>query len=210
MLASINSLFSFFDWFDCKVKAIKQQRQIFCSEDKELTKAEYVRLLNSAKQKKNDRLNLIIQTICGTGIRVSELQFITVEAAKAGEATVNCKGKIRTVFIVKELKKKLLKYAKARHISTGPIFITRGGTPISRTNIWREMKALCKDADVKPNKGFPHNLRHLFARTFYGIEKDIAKLADILGHSSINTTRIYIISTGTEHRRRMENMRLVV
>ena len=210
MLASINSLFSFFGWLDCKVKAIKQQRQIFCSEDKELTKAEYVRLLNAAKQKKNDRLNLIIQTICGTGIRVSELQFITVESAKAGQATVNCKGKIRTVFIVKELKKKLLRYVKEKRITTGSIFITRSGKPISRTNIWREMKALCKDANVNPNKVFPHNLRHLFARTFYGLEKDIAKLADILGHSSINTTRIYIISTGDEHRRRMENMRLVI
>jgi len=196
MLASINSLFSFFGWFDCKVKAIKQQRQIFCSEDKELTKTEYVRLLNAASQKKNDRLNLILQTICGTGIRVSELEFITVEAAKAGQARVNCKGKIRAFFIVKDLKKKLLQYG--------------GGKPISRTNIWREMKALCKDANVNPNKVFPHNLRHLFARTFYGLEKDIAKLADILGHSSINTTRIYIISTGDEHRRRMENMQLVV
>ena len=210
MLASVNSLFSFFGWYDCKVKAIKQQRQIFCSEDKELTKAEYVRLLNAANQKKNDRLNLIIQTICGTGIRVSELQFITVESAKSGEATVNCKGKIRTVFIVKELKKKLLQYAKNKRITTGSIFVTRSGKPVSRTNIWREMKALCKDANVNPNKVFPHNLRHLFARTFYGLEKDIAKLADILGHSSINTTRIYIISTGDEHRRRMENMRLVI
>ena len=210
MLASINSLFSFFDWFDCKVKAIRQQRQIFCSEDKELTKAEYVRLLNAAKQKKNDRLNLILQTICGTGIRVSELEFITVEAAQTGQATVSCKGKTREVFIVKDLKKKLLQYAKEKRITTGPIFITRGGKPISRTNIWREMKAMCKDANVNPNKVFPHNLRHLFARTFYGLEKDIAKLADILGHSSVDTTRIYIISTGDEHRRRMENMRLVV
>ena len=210
MLASINSLFSFLGWYDCKVKAIRQQRQIFCSEDKELTKAEYVRLLNAAKQKKNDRLNLIIQTICGTGIRVSELQFITVEAAKVGEATVNCKGKIRAIFIVNDLKKKLLQYAKARHISTGSIFITRNRKPVSRTNIWREMKALCVDANVNPNKVFPHNLRHLFARTFYGLEKDIAKLADILGHSSINTTRIYIISTGDEHRRRLENMQLII
>ena len=210
MLASINSLFSFFGWFDCKVKAIKQQRQIFCSEDKELTKAEYIRLLDAAKHQKNDRLNLIIQTICGTGIRVSELEYITVEAAKAGQATVNCKGKIRAVFIVRDLKKKLLQYAKARHISTGPIFITRSGKPISRTNIWREMKALCKDANVNPNKVFPHNLRHLFARTFYGLEKDIAKLADILGHSSINTTRIYIISTGDEHRRRIEKLHLII
>lgn len=210
MLASINSLFSFLGWYDCKVKTIKLQRQIFCSEDKELTKAEYLRLINAAKQKKNDRLNLIIQTICGTGIRVSELQFITVEAVKRGEATVNCKGKIRTIFLVKALKKKLLQYAKEKHITTGPIFVTRSGKPVSRTNIWREMKELCKDANVNPNKVFPHNLRHLFARTFYGIEKDIAKLADILGHSSINTTRIYIISTGDEHRKRMEHMRLVV
>lgn len=210
MLASINSLFSFLGWYDCKVKAIKLQRQIFCSEDKELTKAEYIRLINAAQQKKNNRLNLIIQTICGTGIRVSELQFITVEAAKRGEATVSCKGKIRTIFIVKSLKKKLLQYAKERHINAGAIFVTRTGKPVSRTNIWREMKSLCEQANVNPNKVFPHNLRHLFARTFYGIEKDIAKLADILGHSSINTTRIYIISTGDEHRKRMEHMRLVV
>ena len=210
MLASINGLFSFLGWYDCRVKTIKLQRQIFCSEDKELTKAEYVRLINAAQQKKNDRLNLIIQTICGTGIRVSELQFITVEAAKAGQASVNCKGKIRTVLIVRALKKKLLQYAKEKHIIAGSIFITRTGKPVSRTNIWRDMKSLCEQANINPNKVFPHNLRHLFARTFYGIEKDIAKLADILGHSSINTTRIYIVSTGDEHRKRMENMRLVI
>lgn len=210
MLASINSLFSFLGWYDCKVKAIKQQHQIFCSEDKELSRAEYVRLIHAAKQKKNDRLNLIIQTICGTGIRVSELRFITVDAVRRGEATVNCKGKIRTVFLVKALKKKLLQYAKERHITAGSIFVTRSGNPVSRTSIWREMKALCKDANVNPAKVFPHNLRHLFARTFYEIEKDIAKLADILGHSSINTTRIYIISTGNEHQKRMEKMKLVI
>ena len=210
MLASINSLFSFLGWYDCKVKAIRLQHQIFCSEDKELTRTEYVRLIHAAKQKKNDRLNLIIQTICGTGIRVSELRFITVDAVRRGEATVNCKGKIRTVFLVKELKKKLLQYAKEKHITTGSIFVTRSGNPVSRTSIWREMKALCKDADVNPAKVFPHNLRHLFARTFYEIEKDIAKLADILGHSSINTTRIYIISTGNEHQKRMEKMKLVI
>lgn len=160
--------------------------------------------------KGNERLNLILQTICGTGIRVSELQFITVEAVRKGEATVFCKGKRRSVFIVKALQKKLLRYAAEKNITSGCIFITRTGKPVSRTNIWRDMKKLCKDADVNPNKVFPHNLRHLFARVFYSIEKDIAKLADILGHSSINTTRIYIISTGTEHRQRMENMRLVV
>lgn len=210
MLASLNSLFSFLNWMDCRVKSIKLQRQIYCPEEKELTKAEYMRLVNAAKQKGNERLNLILQTICGTGIRVSELQYITVEAVKNGEAIVSLKGKTRSVFIVKELKKKLLRYAAEQGITSGAIFITRTGKPMSRTNIWREMKNLCEYAGVNPQKVFPHNLRHLFARVFYGIEKDIAKLADILGHSSINTTRIYIISTGDEHRRRMENMRLII
>lgn len=210
MLASINSLFNSLEWHDLKVKSLKLQQQVFCSEDRELTKAEYARLCKTAERKKNKRLNLILQTICGTGIRVSELQYITVETAKQGEAVVNCKAKTRSVFIVKELKQKLLRYAAEQNIKSGMIFVTRTGKPISRTNIWREMKALCVEANVNPEKVFPHNLRHLFARVFYGIEKDIAKLADILGHSSINTTRIYIISTGTEHRKRMENMRLIL
>lgn len=210
MLASVNGLFSFLGWADLKVKSIKLQRQIYCSEEKELTKAEYMRLVNTAKQKGNERLNLILQTICGTGIRVSELQYITVEAVKCGEAIVSLKGKTRTIFIVRELQKKLLRFAAEQGISSGAIFITRTGRPMSRTNIWREMKGLCEQAGVNPQKVFPHNLRHLFARVFYGIEKDIAKLADILGHSSINTTRIYIISTGNEHRKRMENMRLII
>ena len=210
MLASVNGLFSFLGWADLKVKSIKLQRQIYCPEEKELTKAEYMRLVNTAKQKGNERLNLILQTICGTGIRVSELQYITVEAVKCGEAIVSLKGKTRTIFIVRELQKKLLRYAAEQGISSGTIFITRTGRPLSRTNIWREMKNLCEQAGVNPQKVFPHNLRHLFARVFYGIEKDIAKLADILGHSSINTTRIYIISTGNEHRKRMENMRLII
>lgn len=210
ILASVNSLFAFLGWTDCKVKSIKLQRQVYCPEEKELTKAEYTRLVNTAKQKGNERLNLILQTICGTGIRVSELQYITVEAVKCSEAVVSLKGKTRTIFIVRELQKKLLRYAAEQKIHSGCIFITRTGKPISRTNIWREMKGLCEQAGVNPQKVFPHNLRHLFARVFYGIEKDIAKLADILGHSSINTTRIYIISTGNEHRRRMENMRLII
>ncbi len=210
MLASLNSLFAFLGWMDCRVKSIKLQRQIYCPEEKELTKAEYIRLVNTAKQKGNERLNLILQTICGTGIRVSELQFISVEAVKRGKAVVSLKGKTRTVFLVRELQKKLLRYVAEQHIKSGCIFITRSGRPMSRTNIWREMKGLCEQAGVNPNKVFPHNLRHLFARVFYGIEKDIAKLADILGHSSINTTRIYIISTGNEHRRRMEHMRLIL
>ena len=210
MLASINGLFAFLGWHDLRVKSLKLQQQVFCPEEKELTKAEYTRLCRTAERKHNERLNLILQTICGSGIRVSELQYITVEAVKHGEAVVNCKAKTRSVFIVKELKQKLLRYAAEHGIRTGMIFVTRTGKPISRTNIWREMKALCAEAQVNPQKVFPHNLRHLFARVFYGIEKDIAKLADILGHSSINTTRIYIISTGTEHRQRMENMRLIL
>ncbi len=210
MLASLNGLFSFLGWNDLKVKSIKLQKQIYCPEEKELTKAEYMRLVNTAKQKGNERLNLLIQTICGTGIRVSELQYITVESVKCGEAVVSLKGKTRSVFIVRELQKKLLCYAAEQNITSGAIFITRNGKPMSRTNIWREMKNLCEQAGVNPQKVFPHNLRHLFARTFYGIEKDIAKLADILGHSSINTTRIYIITTGNEHRQRMENMRLII
>ena len=210
MLASVNSLFAFLGWHDLKVRSLKLQQQVYCHEEKELTKAEYVRLCRAAAQAHNERLHLILQTICGTGMRVSELQYITVEAAKRGEATVRCKGKTRTVFLVKELKQKLLRFAAKQKIKSGMIFVTRTGKPLGRTNIWREMKALCKAANVNPEKVFPHNLRHLFARVFYNMEKDIAKLADILGHSSINTTRIYIISTGTEHRKRMESMRLIL
>ena len=210
MLAAVNSLFDYLGGIDCKVKAIKTQRQIYCPENKELSRAEYLRLVETAERNPNHRLNMILQTIGGTGIRISELKFITVEAVKSGTVEVACKGKNRVIFIVKKLKKKLLRYAAERHIKAGTIFITKSGNPVNRTNVWREMKALCKQAHVNPDKVFPHNLRHLFARTFYKLEKDIAKLADILGHSSINTTRIYIISTGCEHLKRMENMRLVV
>ena len=210
MLAGINCLFTFLGWHDLKVKTLKLQQQVYCPEEKELTKAEYTRLCRAAERKHNERLCLILQTVCGTGIRVSELQFITVEAARCGEAAVSCKAKTRTVFLVKALRQKMLRYAAEHGIRSGTIFVTRTGKPINRTNLWREMKALCAEADVNPQKVFPHNLRHLFARVFYGIEKDIAKLADILGHSSIDTTRIYIISSGTEHRRRMENMRLII
>ena len=210
MLASINSLFSFLGWYELRVKSLKVQQQVFCSEEKELTKAEYERLCRTAEKKQNERLCLILQTICGTGIRVSELQFITVEAVRKGEATVSLKGKTRSILIVRNLQRKLLRYISEQKITAGAIFITRTGKPLSRTNIWREMKSLCIEAEVNPEKVFPHNLRHLFARVFYGIEKDIAKLADILGHSSISTTRIYIISTGTEHRQRMERMRLII
>lgn len=210
MLASLNSFFSFLGWHDLKVKALKLQQQVYCPEEKELTRQEYTRLCRAAERRHNQRLYLVLQTICGTGIRVSELRYITVEAAKHGETEVNCKAKTRTVFLVKALRQKLLRYAAEQGIKSGMIFVTRTGKPINRTNIWREMKSLCQEAGVNPEKVFPHNLRHLFARVFYGIEKDIAKLADILGHSSIDTTRIYIISTGTEHRQRMENMHLIL
>ncbi len=210
MIAALNCFFRFCGWHDLCVKQFKIQRQIYCPEEKELTRAEYIRLLDAANKKQNRKLNLIIQTICGTGIRVSELQYITVEAVIMGEAVVNCKGKNRRIFIVSDLKKKLLRYIKDQGIRSGAVFVTRGGRPVSRNTIWREMKNLCVYANVAPSKVFPHNLRHLFARTFYGIEKDIAKLADILGHSSINTTRIYIVATGAEHRRKMENMRLII
>ena len=210
MIAAMNCFLRFCGWHDLCVKQFKMQRQVDCSEEKELTRAEYIRLLEAANAKHNERLNLIIQTICGTGIRVSELQYITVEALHNGEAIVNCKGKNRRVFIVPELKKKLLRYVKEQGISTGTVFVTRGGNPVSRHSIWKDMKELCEQANVSPSKVFPHNLRHLFARTFYGIEKDIAKLADILGHASINTTRIYIVTAGAEHKRKMEHMRLII
>lgn len=210
MLAAINVFFRFCGWYDLCVKQYKIQKSAFCPEEKELTKAEYMRLVQAAKRNSNERLNLIIQTICGTGIRVSELQYITVEAVHKSEAFVNCKGKNRRIFIVADLRKKLLQYIKRQNIKSGAVFVRKNGKPVSRHNIWRDMKALCKDAGVSPSKVFPHNLRHLFARTFYGIEKDIAKLADILGHTSINTTRIYIITTATEHKRKMENMRLII
>ncbi len=210
MLASLNCLFMFLGWNDLKVKSIKVQRQVFCPKEKELTKEEYKRLVEAAGCRGNERLKLILQTICGTGIRVSELQYITVEAARNGEARVLLKGKNRIVLIVNDLKKKLLNYAKKHNILSGPIFITSSRNIMSRSNIWREMKELCGYAKVNPQKVFPHNLRHLFARTFYSVQKDIAKLADVLGHSSINTTRIYIATTGDEHRQCIERLRLII
>lgn len=210
MLASLNSMFAFLGWTECRVKFIKLQRQIYCPEEKVLTKGEYIRLVNTARRSGDRRLCLILQTICSTGIRVSELKYITVEAAKHGEAVVSLKGKTRSIFIVRELQKKLTRYAMEKKIKSGAIFITHSGNPIARTNIWQAMKRLCIQAGVDSQKVFPHNLRHLFARVFYTLEKDIVKLADILGHSNINTTRIYIITTGKEHRRRMENMQLII
>ncbi len=210
MIAALNTFLKYVGWPDLCIKQFKVQRKTYCSEDSELTKQEYIALIRTAEHKKNERLSLLLQTICSTGIRVSELEFITVESIKYGETIVSCKGKSRKVFIVKDLCKKLHEYAKEHKILSGSVFITKTGKPMNRSNIWREMKSLCEHAGVNPNKVFPHNLRHLFARTFYGVEKDIAKLADILGHSNINTTRIYIITTGAEHRRKLENMRLII
>lgn len=208
MLASVNCLMEFLGMPACKVKNIRTQRQTYCAEEKELTKAEYLRLLEASK--KDEQLNLVLQTICGTGIRVSELCYFTVEAVQCGEVTVDCKNKTRTIIVPGKLQKFLLNYAKRRGIASGVIFVTKRGKALNRSNIWSAMKKLCDAAGVKSSKVFPHNLRKLFARTFYGIEKDIAKLADILGHSSINTTRIYIMTTGIEHRRKIERLGLVI
>lgn len=208
MLASVNSFMRFMGWESCRVRSIKVQQQVYCAEEKELTKEDYVKLLEASRNK--PRLNLMIQTICSTGIRVSELSFFTVEAVRKGEVAVFCKNKTRSVFIPGKLKKKLLNFADRRGIKEGIIFRTRGGNPIDRSNIWKAMKKLCEAAGIVADKVFPHNLRKLFARTFYRLDRDIAKLADILGHGSIDTTRIYIITTGSEHRRKIEKMGLVV
>ena len=210
MIAALNAILRFQGWHDLCIKQFKVQKEAYCSEERVLTKAEYTSLVRTAELTKNERLSLVVQTICATGIRVSELENITVEAVRRGEAIVSCKGKTRKIFIVKALQKKLLQYAAINGITFGTLFITRSGKPLNRSNIWRQMKALCKAANVSEQKVFPHNLRHLFARSFYGIEKDIAKLADVLGHSNINTTRIYIITSGAEHQRYMENMRLII
>lgn len=208
MLASLNGMLVFMGWEECRVKNLKVQQQSYCPEDRELTKEEYRRLLEAAE--KQPQLRLIMETICGTGIRVSELQYFTVEAVRAGEIKVSNKGKIRTILIPGKLKKKLLSWAEKNEVLGGVIFVTKKGKPVDRSNIWSKMKKLCEAAGVKASKVFPHNLRKLFARCFYALEKDIAKLADILGHSSINTTRIYIMTTGTEHRRQLERLGLVV
>ena len=208
MLAGINRLLTFLGWQDCRVKSIRLQRQTYCAEEKELTKPEYLRLLQAAESR--PQLKLVMQTICGTGIRVSELRHFTVEAVQSGQIRVDCKGKIRTILLPGKLKNLLLRYAEKEKIRSGAIFRNRNGKPLNRSCIWAQMKELCRAARVDPRKVFPHNLRKLFARTFYGIEKDIAKLADILGHSSIDTTRIYIMSTGSEHRRKIERLGLVI
>ena len=208
-ISSLNSFFNFMEWYDLRVKNLKIQKQIFASTDKELTKAEYNRLLQASKQKKNERLYLLMQTICSTGIRVSEVQYITVEAVSRGVAEINCKGKRRQVFLPKQLCQILKQYIKEQKIKSGAVFVTKSGNPLNRSNIWSDMKKLCKAANVSEKKVFPHNLRHLFARTYYSLQKDIVRLADILGHSSVNTTRIYTMETGEIHRRQIQKLGLL-
>lgn len=208
-LSSLNSFFNFMEWYDLRVKNLKIQKQIFASADKELTKAEYEHLLKAAKQKKNERLYLLMQAICSTGIRVSEVRFITVEAVHRGVAEINCKGKCRQVFLSRQLCQIFKQYIKEQKIKSGAVFITKNGNPLDRSNIWSDMKKLCRAANVSEKKVFPHNLRHLFARTYYSLQKDIVRLADILGHSNVNTTRIYTMETGEIHRKQIQKLGLL-
>lgn len=210
MLTSVNGFLDFCGLREYRIKGLKVQRNIFCRKEKELTKAEYLRLCNAAKRRGNERLFLILQTIGSTGIRVSELQFITVEAIQKEQAQVRLKGKTRTVLLPKGLCKMLKAYIKKRKIASGSIFITRSGKPVDRSNIWSDMKKLCAAAGVEPEKVFPHNLRHLFARTYYSQQKDIVRLADILGHSSVETTRIYTMECGDTHRRQLQKLGLLL
>lgn len=209
MLSSLNSFLSYRGWEECKVKSVRVQRKVYRPEEQELTREEYQRLLEASR--KNVQLNLLLQTICSTGIRISELSYFTMESLdESGAVEVRCKNKNRVVFVPSQLRKRLLQYAEGRRIRSGPIFVTRSGNPLDRSNIWLQMKNLCKKAQVDPKKVYPHNLRKLFARTFYDADKDIAKLADILGHGSIETTRIYIMSTGAEHREKIEKLNLLM
>ena len=209
MLSALNGFFRFQDWEDCRVKFLRIQRQIFREQARALTREEYGRLLEAARALDQDRLALLMETICATGIRVSEVAYITVEAARQGRAEVRLKGKIRVILLPGKLCRKLLKYAGHKKIASGEIFLTKGGKRLSRRQIWREMKGLCGAAGVAPSKVFPHNLRHLFATVFYRACRDIVKLADLLGHSSIETTRIYLRTTGAEHARQLERLGLI-
>lgn len=210
MLAAVNSFLAWAGWPQLRVKPLRRQREVFSEPEKELTRNEYIRLVQAAAAEGNERLSLVIQTICATGIRVSELQFITVEAICSGRAEVDCKGKRRPVFLPEDLRRALRRYVKRQNRNGGPVFVTKNGKPLDRSNIWRDMKSLCARAGVEPGKVFPHNLRHLFARTYYSLERDLSRLADILGHSNINTTRIYTVESGVIHARQLERLRLVV
>ena len=209
ILAAVNGFFRFMGWKDIAVKLLKIQKALFCDERRELTRAEYARLVSAAQKVGNERLSLVMQTICATGTRVSELRFITVEAVTTGRAEICNKGKRRTVFLPGRLRRLLRKYLQKQKKTAGAVFTTRTGRPLDRSNIWRDMKALCESADVEPGKVFPLNLRHLFARTYYSLEKDLSRMADILGHSSVNTTRIYTMESGGVHPRQWERMGLI-
>ena len=210
MLVAVNGFLRFMGWHALTVRLLKIQRPLFREEQRELSKDEYARLVDAAQRAGDERLALILQTICATGIRVSELRFISAEAVRSGRAEVCNKGKRRTVFLPDRLRRLLKTYLKKQKITAGAVFVTRTGRPLDRSNIWRAMKALCESAGVEPSKVFPHNLRHLFARAYYALEKDLARLADILGHSSINTTRIYTMESGTVHARQIGRMGLVI
>ena len=210
MLTAVNGYLSYMGWSELRIKLLKIQKSLFLDEQKELTRSEYMRLVRVAEQKGNERLALVIQTICATGIRVSELRFITAEAVYCGRAGITNKGKRRTVFLPDKLRRLLKQYMKKQRITAGAVFVTKTGKALDRSNIWRDMKALCESAGVDSNKVFPHNLRHLFARTFYSLERDLSRLADILGHSNVSTTRIYTAESGAVHAKQMERMGLVV
>ena len=210
MLVAVNRFFDCMGWQDCRVKTLKLQRRLFRQENRNLSKEEYIKLINTACQRGMERLALLMETICATGIRVSEVQYITVEAARQGRTEISLKGKIRTILLPGKLCRKLLKYARKQKTVSGEIFLTRNGTGLSRKQIWAEMKALCRFAGVEASKVFPHNLRHLFAQTFYRVTHDVAKLADLLGHSSIETTRIYLIATGAEHEGLINKLKLII
>jgi len=210
ILAALNGFLRWLGLGGWRLKPLKIQSRVFCDRNRELTREEYARLLQTARNQDNERLYLLMQTLCATGIRVSELRFITVEAARRGRAEVRNKGKVRIAFLPGSLQKILSRYAREQSITAGCVFRTRSGRPLDRSNIWREMKKLCADAGVAPSKVFPHNLRHLFAWIFYGIDKDLARLADVLGHSDIRATRIYTVSSGREHERKINRLGLVL
>ena len=209
MLAGINCFFALQGWEECRVKPLRLQRRSFQDPERELSREDYCRLVQTARTLGRERLALLMETICATGIRVGEVPCITVEAARRGKTSISLKGKVRTILLPGKLCRRLLRYARAQGLSAGPVFLTGRGRPLSRTQIWAEMKRLCRAAGVVPTRVFPHNLRHLFARTFYGLCRDIVKLADVLGHSSIDTTRIYLRTTGAEHIRQLERLHLL-
>ena len=210
MISSINCFFNFLGWDEFKVKPFRIQRTIYCPAEKELTLEEYYQLLQTAKSNHKDRLYLLLQTLCATGIRVSELSSITVEAVESGRAGISCKGKRRVIILPRKLCLLLKDYAQNKKIDSGPVFCTRNGNPLNRVNIWNDMKRLSVLAGVSPDKVYPHNLRHLFARQYYSADKDIVRLADLLGHSSIKTTRIYTMESGEEHQKKIEELGLIL